>query len=218
MPALPVVMLPLIFSSPFCELHGLEERSQASTQPAAEWREAEAAVLENHVQLTFADRFYKAGESYFNPDNTKIIFQAVEATSGEAPDEFYAMFIADVVRDGSGRILRLDDVERISPAGSANTCGWFHPTEPDLVLFATTLGPPSPGDSPGYQRSGRYKWAFPPEMRIVSAVIDDDFDPDDLSEFTTLVRANGAYVAEGSWDPIGQNLLYCSLAENEGDI
>ncbi len=39
---------------------------------AASWRQAEAGILANHVQLTFADRFYKAGEPYFSPDGNRI--------------------------------------------------------------------------------------------------------------------------------------------------
>ena len=104
-----------------------------SIRPAAvsdpiDWKQAEKGILENHLQLTFADRFVKAGEAYFSPDDSRIIFQAVGVpAASEAADEFYAMFIADLVRDDAGRITGLDDVMRISPSGSANTCGWFHP-------------------------------------------------------------------------------------------
>ena len=100
----------------------------ALARRAADCRAAEAPVLRNHVQLTFADRFAKAGENYFSPDDRRIVFQAVERPKdGGAPSEFYAMYVADVVRDAGGRITGIDGMRRISPEGSANTCGWFHP-------------------------------------------------------------------------------------------
>src|SRR5262245_5979167 len=72
----------------------------ASASPPIDWRTAEQRVLRNHVQLTFSDRFIKAGESYFSPDATRIVFQAVETPEpGKQPEDFYSMFIADVVRD-----------------------------------------------------------------------------------------------------------------------
>ena len=150
-----------------------------SIRPAAvsdriDWKQAEKGILENHRQLTFADRFVKAGEAYFSPDDSRIIFQAVGVPpAGEAADEFYAMFIADLVRDDAGRITGLDDIIRISPPGSANTCGWFHPTDPNEVIFASTIGPPSEATPPGFERlSGRYRWMFPPQMKIVRCRLD----------------------------------------------
>ena len=112
-------------------------RSEApSTSEMNNWREAEQGIFTDHIQLTFGDRFVKAGESYFSPDDKRIIFQAVEVPpKGEKPDEIYAMFVADVKREG-GRITGIDNIKRLSPKGSANTCGWFHPSEPNVVIFA----------------------------------------------------------------------------------
>lgn len=186
---------------------------------AIDWREAERGTLTNHVQLTFADRFVKAGESYFSPDDSKIIFQAVEVPAeGQAADDFYAMFVADVVREkATGRITGIENIVRISPPGSANTCGWFHPTDPNVVIFASTLGPPSESTPPGYQRAtGRYKWMFPPEMRIVRCELDK---ADGSAESLEVLVGDGtAYCAEGSLSPDGRHLLYCSLESNEGDL
>ncbi len=53
------------------------------------WRQAEAGILANQVQLTFPDRFLKAGEAYFSPDDARIIFQAIEVPAeGRPADEF----------------------------------------------------------------------------------------------------------------------------------
>jgi TolB protein len=190
----------------------------APPPPAAAPAAAEAANLREIRQLTFPDRFAKAGEAYFSPDMTKLVFQAIEAPAeGEAAEEFYAMFVADLRRDGQGRIDGLERIRRISPPRTANTCGWFHPTDPHRVLFGSTLVPPTESSPPGYQRgTGRYRWMFPPEMRIVEA---DLRQPDGAAESLRVLAGDGsAYVAEGTWSPDGRELLYCSLASGQGDL
>ncbi|MCP4939765.1 MAG: hypothetical protein GY921_11310, partial [Phycisphaeraceae bacterium] len=165
-----------------------------------DWRVDEASNLVDPVQLTFNDRFVKAGESYFSPDGERVIFQAVEQVEGEPPADFYAMFVADLVRDDLGRTRSIENIRRISPEGSANTCGWFHPVDPDIVIFGTTLAPPSDETPPGYQRgSGRYRWQFPPEMRIVATDLGvNDGTAETLDQ---LVGDGTSYVAEGSFSP-----------------
>ena len=182
------------------------------------WREAESGILANHVQLTFPDRFVKAGEAYFSPDDSRIIFQAIEVPAdGHDADEIYAMFVADLDRDWRGRITHLEGITRISPPGSANTCGWFHPLDENIVIFATTIVPPTESSPPGYQRaSGRYRWMFPPEMQIVQC----DLRKADGTAATLqpLVYDRGAYVAECSLTGDGRHLLFCSLESNGGDL
>ncbi len=190
---------------------------RAAAQEPADWAAAEKGILERHVQLTFSDRFLKAGEAYFSTDGSRIIFQAIEAKPEGDADEIYAMFVADVAKDQEGPITGTSAVRRISPPGSANTCGWFYPDDPGRVLFATTIGPPSESSPPGYQRSsGRYRWMFPREMRIVSC----DLDAADGSAevLTPLVGSGDAYTAEGSLSADGRHLLYCSLESNQGDL
>jgi len=193
-----------------------DDGSMPETQHAP-WMNAEKDIFTDWVQLTFSDRFVKAGESYFSPDDSKIIFQAVEKpTDGGTPDDFYAMFVADVMRK-SGNITGLANIKRISPLRSANTCGWFHPTKPNTVIFGSTITFPTQEAAPGFQRgSGAYKWMFPPEMRIVEC----DLSKADgtAATLTTLVGDGKAYRAEGSFSSDGRHLLYCSLESNEGDI
>jgi TolB protein len=178
----------------------------------------ESGALANPVQLTFADRFFKAGEAYFSPDDSRVIFQAVETPAeGAEPAEVYSMFVGRVTRDASGRISGLASIERVSPVGSANTCGWFHPTDPNAILFASTIGKPTPGAPPGYDRqSGRYRWMFPPEMRIVRC---DLREADGTAAALTPITGSGtAYTAEGSWSADGRHLIYCSLDSGQGDL
>lgn len=186
--------------------------------PAAGEVDPESANLRDVRQLTFPDRFVKAGEAYFSPDMTRIIFQAIERPpEGETAADFYAMFVADLERDAAGRISGLDNLRRLSPVGSANTCGWFHPADPNRVLFGSTLVPPTESAPPGYQRgSGRYRWMFPPGMRIVEA---DLRNADGTANTLKVLAGDGsAYVAEGSWSPDGRTILYCTLASGQGDL
>ncbi len=169
-------------------------------------------------QLTFSDRFVKAGEAYFSPDASRIVFQAVERpTDGSEPDEFYAMFVCEVVRDGAGAINGVTNIRRVSPKGSANTCGWFHPTKANTLLFASTIGAPTLENTPGYQRgTSRYRWAFPRETRIVEVDLTRaDCSPESLK----VLEGDGkAYVAEGSISRDGRHLLFCSLETGDGDL
>lgn len=186
-----------------------------TSQPAAG---GEAGILANPVQLTFGARFFKAGEAYFSPDDSMVIFQAVEQpAAGEKPAEVYSMFVGRVTRDAHGRITGLDDIVRVSPLGSANTCGWFHPTEAQVILFGSTVGEPSPGAPPGYdRRTGRYRWMFPPEMRIVSC---DLRTADGTAATLKPITGGGtAYTAEGSWSDDGRHVIFCSLDSGQGDL
>jgi hypothetical protein len=184
-----------------------------------DFRAAEQPILTKHVQLTFPDRFAKAGENYFSPDDRHVIFQAVEQpTDGSAPSEFYAMYVADVVRSADGDITGIANIRRLSPPGSANTCGWFHPTDPNRVIFGTTVEPPSNRETPGYQRgTGKYRWQFPPEMRIVEA---DLRTADGTAKTLRTIAGDGnGYVAEGSISPDGRTLLYTRVdPETQGDL
>ncbi|MCH8822825.1 MAG: PD40 domain-containing protein [Planctomycetes bacterium] len=193
-----------------------------STQPSekltVDWREAEAQSLTNHVQLTHADRFYKAGESYFSPDDSKIIFQAVEVpNAGQEPDPFYAMFIADVVRSRSGKIMGLENYKRLSPPGSANTCGWFHPTDPNVVIFGSTIIEPVESEAPGFARdTKRYRWMFPPEMRVVRCELDK---ADGTVDSLEIIYGDAAsYQAECSLTKDARHLLVCDLSSGSGDL
>lgn len=190
------------------------------TEDPAVWRASESAWLKNHTQLTFPDRFVKAGEAYFSPDGRQIIFQAVEQPApGKAPDDFYAMFTAELGADATGKPM-LTRIERISPPASANTCGWFEESRSGTVLFGSTITTPAVTDAPGYQRgSGRYKWQFPPEMRIVEmSTADAASIAAGRMQPKVIVGDGRAYAAEGSTTRDGRSLLYCSLESGQGDL
>jgi len=182
---------------------------------AQDWVEAERGLLENHVQLTSEARFRKAGESYFSPDGKQIVFQAIERHDDpEVEEDFYQMYVGDLVY-ASGRVTGIDDIVRLSPPGSSNTCGWFHPTEPGVVIFGSTVVPPANPDKTGYQRdTSRYSWQFPQEMDIVSCRIAEGDGT--AATLERLVSDPNAYLAECVISADGRYLVYCEHQVEQG--
>jgi roadblock/LC7 domain-containing protein len=180
-----------------------------------DWRSLEAPVLSDHVQLTSRDDFVKAGEAYFAPDLSRIIFQAVPVPQpGESEAQHYLMYVADLIKDDSGAIIGLGEARLLSAPGSANTCGWFHPSDPDVVLYGSTIAEPNTIEAPGYQRDGgRYKWAFPSEMQIVMQRL----TPDGIGEPRTVIDRPG-YDAEGSFSGDGRFILYSNVDEERSAL
>ncbi len=170
-----------------------------------------SGFLSEPVQLTFPDRFAKAGEAYFSPDGSHIIFQATERpVEGQELDPFYAMYTARLVME-SGRPSGLTDITRVSPAGSANTCGWFHPHHPEIVMFGSTQVRPSDDQKSGFQvGSRRYVWMFPDEMEIVTTTLGPNAGENAQPVFT---RPN--YDAECSYSPCGRFILYSHIEDSE---
>ncbi|MSR41587.1 MAG: hypothetical protein EXS10_06770 [Phycisphaerales bacterium] len=170
------------------------------------------------IQLTSPEQFVKAGENYFSPNGKQIVFQAIEQPAeGAIAEEFYSMYVADLVFDAKQVPTGITAIKRVSPVGSANTCGWFHPTKPNTLIFASTMTPPIAEEAPGYQRgSSRYRWSFPKDMRIVE--VDLAKADGSVASLRPIEGDGKAYVAEGSVSPDGRFLLFCSLELGDGDI
>lgn len=177
-----------------------------------DWRAEEAPFLSGAVQLTFPERFTRAGEAYFDHQvpPRRVIFQAIAVPkAGETASPNYAMYVATIVYDAAGAITGLSEPVMISPAGSANTCGWFHPRDDGVVLFGSTVEVPKEDAPAGYSKDrSRYQWQFPKEMGVVAGrlAMDGSWAKPTAELFA---RPNGeGYAAECSWSPDGRLVLY----------
>ncbi|MEM9166053.1 MAG: hypothetical protein AAGB48_03415 [Planctomycetota bacterium] len=210
--------------------------SHAAAQPETAAEVDESRFLTNLTQLTFAEDFVKAGESYFSPDDELIVFQGVPVPpEGEEPSPHYDMYVGryhdfeyrrSLIQAGSP--IRFQFV-RLNRPGSANTCGWFHPSashDHATIIFGSTIEPPSEENVPGYQRAtGRYSWAFPSEMEIVSQEIASarimflpgyEGTPMINSSQQTIFEKPG-YTAECSYSPDGRHILYANVNEERSN-
>ncbi len=168
-----------------------------SAQPGDDWKAAETANLANIRQVT--DGFVRAGEGYFSPDGTKIIFQAEEKETG---NPFYQIFILDLA---SGKF------NRISPGTGRTTCGYFRP-DGKKVIFASSHGDPN---AKGNQQAEivqraedakkgvrrRYSWDFDTHMKIYESNLDG-------TEIKCLTPDAKVYTAEGSYSADGSKIVY----------
>lgn len=188
---------------------------QPESDPAAE-----SKFLSDARQLTFAVDWAKAGESYFSPSMNSVIFQAVpQPAEGAEANPNYDMYVGVLSKDG------LTHITRLSEEGSANTCGWFHPTEPFNVIFGSTKRTPGEDNQPGYQRgSGRYRWAFPTEMEIVQtkfhkswAMTGDGCELEYTTEEPKVAFEAPGYTAECSYSPDARHILYAQVDEEKSN-
>jgi len=173
------------------------------------------------VQLTTRAQFVKAGEAYFSPDARFIIFQAVPVpAAGEEPSPFYAMFLGELKRDSRGMITGLGETRQVSPPGSANTCGWFHPTDRARILYGSTIDAPSEVQPSGFQVGARnYRWQFPAEMEVATQTPLWLAESYGLKPGSTCgndrlahpVFAREGYDAECSYSPDGRFILYAHV-------
>ena len=186
------------------------------------------------VRLTSPEQFSRAGEAYFSPDRKWIIFQAVPVEEETGGSPVYAMFVASLVYDGEGNPTGIEQPIRLSGKGSANTCGWFHPTLPGVVLYGSTITEPANQDNAAFQREdSRYSWEFPREMEIVSQTIRQIVEREvtntslraellarpDVGRPIPIFSRDG-YDAEGSWSPDGRFILYTHVdpGDEDGDL
>jgi Tol biopolymer transport system component len=148
--------------------------------------------LERSRQLTFEGM--RAGEGYFSPDGSKLVFQSERETG----NPFYQIYELD---------LETGDTRRISTGQGKTTCSFFRPGAGD-ILFASTHHDPQ---SAAYQQveldfraSGqerRYAWDYDPEMDLYASKPDGSMQ--------RLTRAKG-YDAEGSYSPDGAWIVFAS--------
>lgn len=147
---------------------------------------SEEIYLNNIQQLTFSYMgFEKAGEAYFSPNDSTILFQA--APTGEKEYQIYRM-------DLNERIPTL-----VSTGKGACTCAYFHPNG-QKIIFASSHSDPNPITEK--EAHIGYKWELTPYMNIYEA----NPDGTDLKPLTS----GAAYHAECAYSSDGSKIIYAS--------
>lgn len=194
-----------------------------------DWREGEKGILSDSVQITSRADFLKAGEAYFDPTTSWVIFQAIPVPAeGAEAGAFYDMYVAKLTKNGAGDITGIEAPIMVSNPGSYNTCGFFHPTEPGKIIFGSSIDEPRDEKSSGYQRgTSQYRWAFPSQTEVVTCFVKEiveDLAPEALDklgagdfELRPLFERPGGYDAECSFSPDGRHIVFASVDPDTGD-
>lgn len=186
------------------------------TEPL-DWKTLEAPLLTGHVELTSRDMFVKAGEAYFNPDATWIIFQAVPIpAAGKDPDPGYSMYVAKLTRNAAGDVTGTEKPILLSPPESWNTCGWFHPANDGRVIYGSSLVRPSHMDKPGFKvGTNKYAWSFPEETEVVTQTIPQGPGASLIAPKPLFTRPD--YDAECSYSADGRFIVYSHVQSRNPD-
>ncbi len=147
-------------------------------------------------QLTFEGR--RAGEGYFSPDGTKLIFQ----TERYPDNPFFQIYTFDLVT-GHSRL--------ISPGVGRTTCAYFRPGTNE-VLFASTHLDPQAGD----EQRREYEKRKNSSARRAPWDYDEDFDIfscDQRGRHMRRLTDIFGYDAEGAYSPDGKLVVFCSLRD-----
>lgn len=151
-------------------------------------------LLKNIRQITFTEMgFDKAGEAYFSPDGTSILFQAVPA--GEKHYQIYHLDLAE----GKPHL--------VSTGIGACTCAFFRP-DGQKIIFASSHSDPLPFREEMPHEG--YKWDLTPYMNIYEA------NPDG-SELIALT-SGPAYHAECAFSPDGNEIVFASNASGSMNL
>lgn len=188
----------------------LAQRPEAAPAQSAEDAAREARHLANIRQVTTG--FPRAGEGYFSPDASKIVFQAYPPVPPSvffrpAPNqEAYQIYLSDLADDARPRL--------VSTGKGQCTCAYFHPDGKSILFASSHLDPdadsPRPPRGPAYSRSERYRWEFPEYMDIFRSDLDGK----------NLVRLTDApgYDAEASYSPDGSQIVFTSFRDGNAEI
>jgi Tol biopolymer transport system component len=143
-------------------------------------------------RLTFEGK--RAGEGYFSPDGSKMVFQSERA----AGNPFYQLYELDL-----GSV----DTRRVSNGVGKVTCAFYRPGSEE-ILFASTHHDPrslelqqAEFDLRASGEERRYAWDFDPEMDI--------YVTEKPGEWRRVTEARG-YDAEGSYSPNGKWIVFSS--------
>ncbi|MEM8962457.1 MAG: hypothetical protein AAGD38_13320 [Acidobacteriota bacterium] len=163
---------------------------------------SEADFLDRTRQLTFDGK--RAGEGYFSPDGTKMVFQSER----DPANPFFQIFLLD---------MTTGEIEHVSNGVGKTTCAFIRPGTNEIVYASTHHDPRSQQlqqaeldfRASGQQR--RYSWDYDPEMEIWVTDVES-------GESKRLTHVKG-YDAEGSYSPDGEWIVYTSnRSAYEGEL
>lgn len=156
----------------------------------------EASLLSNTFQLVTEG--VRSGESYFNRDGSRLIYQAEVA--GDNP--FYQIFVRDLASGATSKV---------SPGIGLTTCAWIHPTL-ERVIFASTHEDPNARQKQAEEITMRnsavqrgYAWDYDRHYEIYQADMDG-------TNLVNLTNSDG-YDAEGSYSADGSRIVFASNRE-----
>ncbi len=154
----------------------------------------EANYLSNIRQLTDESMgLANAGEAYFSPDATTIIFQGTPV--GKDDYQIYTLELAT------------NKLKMVSTGKGACTCSFFHPNGKSII-FASTHLDPNLGKPRPVEDSDDYKWQFDAAMDIFEA----NLDGSNLHRLTSTL----GYDAEATFSPDGKRIVFTS--NRDGDL
>lgn len=172
--------------------------------PAIAQSELEANYVSNLRQVTSG--FLKAGEGYFSPDGTTIIYQAV---SKDYP--FYQIYVQPL-EGGQPKL--------VSTGRGRTTCSYFSPDGAHILYASSHLDPKlneteeaerkQQAEDAASGRRRRYDWPFDPFTDIFVADLDG-------THLHALTDAKG-YDAEGAYSADGRQIAFCSTRDGDPDI
>ncbi len=163
----------------------------------------EAQFLSNIRQVTSG--FERAGEGYFSPDGTMIVFQAIRP---EYP--FYQIY-TQPLEGGTPKL--------ISTGRGMTTCSYFSPDGKQILFASSHLNPDLEAvetrerqlqdEEKKEGKHRRYSWPFDPYMDIYVSDLN--------GQNRTRLTSEYGYDAEGAYSRDGKLIAYCHVEEPPAD-